>query len=168
MKGSDVESLTKLLKAHGVRLSAVRANRLLMELGLLEEATRESATRPGVTKTYKVVTEAGLDFGVNEENPQSPGQSSPYWYKDSFGELAARLLAADAGATGGGATRGGKGESGATGDETSGDGATAGGASPGGATPPAGAGARATPDGPAGAASDDSARRAGEGSEKGP
>ena len=97
MKGSDVESITKLLKAHGVPLSAVRANRLLMELGLLEEATRESATRPGVTKTYKVVTEAGLDFGVNEENPQSPDQSTPYWYKDSFGELAARLVAADAG-----------------------------------------------------------------------
>ena len=98
MKGSDVESITKLLKAHGVALSAVRANRLLMEMGLLAEATRESATRPGVTKTYKVVTEAGLDFGVNEENPQSPGQSTPYWYKDSFGELAARLIAADEGA----------------------------------------------------------------------
>ena len=97
MKGSDVESITRLLKTHGVPLSAVRANRLLMELGLLEEATRESATRPGVIKTYKVVTEAGLDFGVNEENPQSPGQSSPYWYKDSFAELAARLVAADTG-----------------------------------------------------------------------
>jgi len=97
MKGSDVESITKLLKAHDVKLSAVRANRLLMELGLLEEATRESATRPGVIKTYKVVTERGLDFGVNEENPQSPGQSSPYWYRDSFAELAGMLIAADAG-----------------------------------------------------------------------
>lgn len=95
VKGKDVESLTKLLKAHGVPLSAVRANRLLLRLGLLEEATRESATRPGVVKTYKVVTEAGLDFGVNEENPQSPGQTSPYWYRDSFGELAARLVEAD-------------------------------------------------------------------------
>ena len=95
MKGKDVESLTKLLKAHAVPLSAVRANRLLMRIGLLEEATRESATRPGVVKTYKVVTERGLDFGVNEENPQSPGQSSPYWYRDSFGELARQLLAAD-------------------------------------------------------------------------
>jgi len=96
VKGKDVESLTKLLKAHGVPLSAVRANRLLLRLGLLEEATRESATRPGVVKTYKVVTEAGLDFGVNEENPQSPGQTSPYWYRDSFAELARRLVEADA------------------------------------------------------------------------
>lgn len=94
MKGSDVESLTKLLKEHKVPLSAVRANRLLLDIGMLEEATRESSTRPGVTKTYKVVTDKGLDFGVNEENPQSPGQSSPYWYKDSFPELAGRLVAA--------------------------------------------------------------------------
>lgn len=96
MKGADVESITKLLKAHGVALSAVRANRLLVELGLLEEAERESATRPGVMKTYKVVTERGLDFGVNEENPQSPGQTSPYWYRDSFAELARLLVEADA------------------------------------------------------------------------
>lgn len=94
MKGSDVESLTKLLKSHEVALSAVKANRLMLSLGLLEEATRESSTRPGVTKTYKRLTDAGLDYGVNEENPQSPDQTTPYYYKDSFAELAARLVAA--------------------------------------------------------------------------
>ena len=78
MKGKDVESLTKLLKQHNVGLSAVKSNRLLLSMGLLEEATRESSTRPGVTKTYKRLTEAGLDFGVNEENPQSPDQTTPY------------------------------------------------------------------------------------------
>jgi len=95
MKGSDVESLTKLLKAHAVPLSAVKANRLMLAMGLLEEATRESSTRPGVTKTYKRLTEAGLDYGVNEENPQSPDQTTPYYYKDSFGELGAALVAVD-------------------------------------------------------------------------
>ncbi len=94
MKGKDVESLTKLLKEHQVGLSAVKANRLLLGLGLLEEATRESSTRPGVTKTYKRLTEAGLDYGVNEENPQSPDQTTPYYYKDSFAELGKRLLEA--------------------------------------------------------------------------
>ncbi len=96
MKGKDVESLTKLLKQHEVGLSAVKANRLLMSMGMLEEATRESSTRPGVTKTYKRLTEAGLDFGVNEENPQSPDQTTPYYYKDSFAELGQRLLTAAA------------------------------------------------------------------------
>ena len=96
MRIEGMDSLTKLLKAHGLELSAVRANRLMLELGLLEEATRESATRPGVTKTYKRLTEAGLDYGSNVENPQSPGQTAPYYYTDSFAELARRLVAADA------------------------------------------------------------------------
>ncbi|PID61649.1 MAG: hypothetical protein CSB44_06355 [Gammaproteobacteria bacterium] len=87
MKGNDVESLTKLLKAHDVGISAVKANKLLLSLGYLEEVSRESSTRPGVMKQYKVVTEKGLDFGVNEANPQSP-ETTPYWYKDSFAELA--------------------------------------------------------------------------------
>ncbi|MGQ7843413.1 hypothetical protein ACUNV4_02970 [Granulosicoccus sp. 3-233] len=95
MKGNDVESLTKLLKEHEVALSAVKANKLMLQLGLLEEATRESSTRPGVMKKYKVLSEKGLDYGVNEENPQSPDQTSPYYYKDSFGELASLLVAAN-------------------------------------------------------------------------
>jgi len=96
MKGSDVESLTKLLKEHEVGLSAVKANKLMLKLGFLEEATRESSTRPGVIKKYKVLGEKGLDFGVNEENEQSPGQTSPYYYKDSFADLAKLLLEAAA------------------------------------------------------------------------
>lgn len=96
MKGNDVESLTKLLKEHEVSLSAVKANKLMLSIGLLEEATRESSTRPGVIKKYKVLSEKGLDFGVNEENPQSPDQTSPYYYKDSFVQLAKLLLDADA------------------------------------------------------------------------
>ena len=94
MKGKDVESITKLLKEHGVELSAVKANKLMLKIGLLEEASRESTTRPGVIKKYKVLSEKGLDFGVNEENPQSPDQTAPYYYKDSFPELAKLLLAA--------------------------------------------------------------------------
>ena len=96
MKGNDVESLTKLLKEHEVALSAVKANKLMLKIGLLEEATRESSTRPGVIKKYKVLSEKGLDYGVNEENPQSPDQTSPYYYKDSFADLAKLLLDADA------------------------------------------------------------------------
>ena len=95
MKGKDVEAITKLLKEHGVALSAVKANKLMLKIGLLVEATRESTTRPGVIKKYKVLSGKGLDYGVNEENPQSPDQTSPYYYKDSFPELARILLEAD-------------------------------------------------------------------------
>lgn len=96
MKGNDVESLTKLLKEHKIALSAVKANKLMLQIGLLEEATRESSTRPGVIKKYKVLSEKGLDYGVNEENPQSPDQTSPYYYKDSFADLGKLLLEAEA------------------------------------------------------------------------
>ena len=95
MKGSDVESLTKLLKEHAVPLSAVKANKLLLAIGILSEAERESSTRPGIVKKYKVLTEKGLDYGVNEENAQSPDQTSPYYYKDSFAELGGMLLKAE-------------------------------------------------------------------------
>lgn len=95
MKGNDVEAITKLLKEHDVGLSAVKANKLMLKIGLLVEATRESSTRPGVIKKYKVLSEKGLDYGVNEENPQSPDQTSPYYYKDSFPELAKILLEAN-------------------------------------------------------------------------
>jgi len=94
MKGSDVESMTKLLKEHNIPLSAVRANKLLLALGFLEEAERPSATKPDVIKKYKVLTGKGLDFGANEENEQSPEQTSPYYYRDSFEELATILVAA--------------------------------------------------------------------------
>lgn len=99
MKGNDVESLTKLLKEHNVELSAVKANKLMLKIGLLEEATRESSTRPGVIKKYKVLSEKGLDYGVNEENAQSPDQTSPYYYKDSFADLAKMLMDAEAAST---------------------------------------------------------------------
>lgn len=94
MKGNDVDSLTKLLKQHNVPISAVKANKLMLAIGFMEEATRESSTRPGVIKKYKVLVGKGLDYGVNEENPQSPDQTSPYYYKDSFGELSTVLTAA--------------------------------------------------------------------------
>lgn len=93
MKGNDVDSLTKLLKQHNVPISAVKANKLMLSIGYMEEATRESSTRPGVIKKYKVLVGKGLDYGVNEENPQSPDQTSPYYYKDSFAELSAVLTA---------------------------------------------------------------------------
>ena len=45
-------------------------------------------------KKYKVLVGKGLDFGVNQENPQSPGQTSPYYNRETFPELAALLVEA--------------------------------------------------------------------------
>ena len=94
MKNAGLAALTVLLKEHNVELSAVRANKIMLQLGLMEEAERPSATKEGVMKKYKVLVGRGLDFGVNQENPQSPGQTSPYSHRESFAELAELLVEA--------------------------------------------------------------------------
>lgn len=91
-RSTDVDSMTNLLKSNDAPLSAVKANKLLLEKGLLAEKERESATRPGVMKKYKILTDAGLEYGLNHENPQSPGQTSPYYYRESFDDLLKILL----------------------------------------------------------------------------
>lgn len=91
-KDQRTDSITNLLKANGAQLSAVKANKLLLQKGILEEKERESSTRPGIKKKYKVLTETGLDYGINYANPQSPDQTSPYYYRETFPELLAMLL----------------------------------------------------------------------------
>lgn len=94
MKKAGLAALTVLLKEHEVDLSAVRANKIMLQLGFMEEAERPSATKEGVMKKYKVLVNRGLEFGVNQENPQSPGQTSPYYHRERFAELAELLTQA--------------------------------------------------------------------------
>jgi len=91
-RDNRTDSMTNLLKSEDSALSAVKANKLLLQMGILEEKERESSTRAGVMKKYKVLTESGLDYGINYENPQSPEQTSPYYYKETFAALHTLLL----------------------------------------------------------------------------
>lgn len=94
MKKAGLAALTVLLKEHDVELSAVAANKIMLQLGLMEEAERPSSTKEGVMKKYKVLVGKGLDFGVNQVNPQSPGQTSPYYNRETFPQLAEMLVEA--------------------------------------------------------------------------
>jgi len=94
MKKAGLAALTVLLKEHDVELSAVAANKIMLQLGLMEEAERPSSTKEGVMKKYKVLVGKGLDFGVNQVNPQSPGQTSPYYNRETFTQLAEMLVEA--------------------------------------------------------------------------
>jgi hypothetical protein len=85
------DSITNLLKAKKADLSAVKANRILVALGLLAEKERPSAKYPGKMKKYKAFTEQGLQHGVNVENPNSPGQTSPACFVDTFDQLLALI-----------------------------------------------------------------------------
>ena len=80
------DSMTNLLKAHDAGFSAVKANKVLLELALLEEKQRPSTKYPDKIKKFKALTEAGLRFGENRPNLSSD-DTTPYYFRDSFPEL---------------------------------------------------------------------------------
>jgi hypothetical protein len=81
------DSITNLLKLHNADMSAVKANRILVTLGLLSEEERPSSKYVGKMKKYKAITEQGLQYGVNVVNPNSPGQTTPHYFIDTFDRL---------------------------------------------------------------------------------
>ena len=83
----QTDSISNLLKLHGADISAVKANRVLVALGLLSEEERPSAKYPGKVKKYKALTPQGLQYGVNVENPNSPGQTTPHYFIETFDQL---------------------------------------------------------------------------------
>ena len=88
----QTDSITSLLKSKKVEMSAVKANKILVALGLLAEKERPSAKHPGKMKKYKALTEQGLQYGVNTENPNSPGQTTPHYFIDTFDQLLTLII----------------------------------------------------------------------------
>lgn len=89
------ESMTNLLKQHNAGISTVKANKILVALELLEEKERPSSKYPDKIKKFKALTEKGLEFGLNKENPSSPGQTTPYYYVEKFSALLVLIDNAD-------------------------------------------------------------------------
>jgi len=92
--GRRTEPITNLLKQHSVGLTAAKANRILLEKGILEEKTRPSETEPGKLRTYKALTDAGLLYGINKVQ-QLVNETTPRYFEDSFEELASKYLVED-------------------------------------------------------------------------
>ena len=86
------DSITNLLKLKQIDISAVKANKILVSLNLLAEKERPSAKHPGKMKKYKALTEQGLKYGINLENPNSPGQTTPHYFIDTFDKLLALII----------------------------------------------------------------------------
>jgi hypothetical protein len=85
------DSLTNLLKLNNMEISTVKANKVLVALGLLSEKERPSSKFAGKMKKYKVLTGQGLQYGINMENPSSSGQTTPHYFNDSFAGLLALI-----------------------------------------------------------------------------
>jgi hypothetical protein len=81
------DSMTNLLKQNDAEISVVKANKILVALDILEDKERPSSKYEGKIKKYKALTEKGLAYGINKENPSSPGQTTPHYYIDKFDEL---------------------------------------------------------------------------------
>lgn len=81
------DSMTNLLKQKNAGVSVVKANKILVALGLLEEKERPSSKYEGKIKKFKALTDKGLAYGENTENYSSPGQTTPHYYEEKFDEL---------------------------------------------------------------------------------
>ncbi|MBU0681839.1 MAG: hypothetical protein KKD73_10505, partial [Proteobacteria bacterium] len=87
----NTDSMTNLLKQHKVDISTVKANKTLVALGLLLDKERPSSKYAGKMKKYKALSAKGLEYGVNVENLNSPGQTTPHYFVDTFPELLALI-----------------------------------------------------------------------------
>ena len=87
----NIDSMTNLLKQKQADISTVKANKILLAMGLLEERERPSSKYPDKMKKFKALTPKGLVYGENKENQSSPGQTSPYYYVEKFDELLSRI-----------------------------------------------------------------------------
>lgn len=90
------DSMTNLLKQNKAEISTVKANKILVSLGILEDRERPSSKYPDKMKKYKALTEKGLTYGINKENPNSPEQTTPNYYVDIYPELL-RLIQKESG-----------------------------------------------------------------------
>lgn len=84
----DVKALGGLLEEHGVGMSAIAFNRLLVQRGIIEE--RERPSSKGGTKKFKVVT--NLEYGKNATHPNNPRETQPLWYPSKFADLLELVL----------------------------------------------------------------------------
>ena len=78
-------SLTTLLDEFDIGVSAVTANKMLANAGMLEAIERPSSK--GVSKRFWSVTDAGLKYGKNVVSPSNPKETQPHWYRATFKEL---------------------------------------------------------------------------------
>lgn len=79
-----LHTATDLLKKFDIKMSAVKFNKKLLQIGFLQDELRRGREKP---HKYKVITERGLPYGENKVSTQSQLETQPYWYDDKFLEL---------------------------------------------------------------------------------
>lgn len=77
-------SATELLKRFDTKISILKFNQKLMDIGFLKEETRQGSTK---THKFKVITAKGQAYGENQVSPKNQSETQPRWYDSKFQEL---------------------------------------------------------------------------------
>ena len=84
-----MHSASELLKRFGSKLSIVKFNQKMVELGFLKEETRQGKSK---LHKFKIITANGKAYGENQVSPKNQNETQPRWYDDKFDELLSKLL----------------------------------------------------------------------------
>lgn len=85
------QSLSALLKANGIRMSATLAYQQLAKLGIVEHKERRSRSGVNGIKRFWSMTAKGCMYGKNITSPANPRETQPHFFESKFQELL-RLL----------------------------------------------------------------------------
>lgn len=85
------QSLSALLKANGIRMSATLAYQQLAKLGIVEHKERRSRSGVNGVKRFWAMTAKGCMYGKNITSPANPRETQPHFFESKFPELL-RLL----------------------------------------------------------------------------
>lgn len=89
VESRPTKALSDLLRDYGSKVTARSANKILIELGVLEEKQRPSTSK--AVKKFKSLTEEGLFYGKNLVSPNNPRETQPHYYVDNFQELLGKI-----------------------------------------------------------------------------
>ena len=85
------QSLSALLKASGIRMTASLAYQQLAKLGIVEQKERRSRSGANGVKRFWSMTAKGCMYGKNITSPANPRETQPHFFESKFPELL-RLL----------------------------------------------------------------------------
>uniref|UniRef100_UPI000467DBE4 KilA-N domain-containing protein n=1 Tax=Franconibacter pulveris TaxID=435910 RepID=UPI000467DBE4 len=89
MDGSSrpTQSLSALLKANGIRLTANQVYHQLAKLGIVEQKTRRSRSGVNGIKKFWSLTAKGCMYGKNITSPANPRETHPHFFESRAPEL---------------------------------------------------------------------------------
>ena len=84
-----MHSASELLKRFGSKMSVLKFNQKMIELGFLKEETRQGKSK---LHKFKIITAKGEAYGENQVSPKNQNETQPRWYDNKFNELLKILL----------------------------------------------------------------------------